>query len=279
MRVRVARRCLPAVMLLIFPAVACAQLGRFKALEKAVIRDRLQQFALGNSIRGSTVKRLFREAGCSGERLTEQAVPHAEGPNLICTLPGSGDKTIVVGAHFDHVRSGDGVIDNWSGASLLPSLFQSLSSEPRRHTFVFVGFTDEERGFVGSGFYANSLTAGEAERVRAMVNLDTLGLGPTKVWASDSDSVLVKKIFDVAAGMKLPVEVMNVEEYGDSDGRPFRRRGIPVITLHSVTKEALGILHTIKDNSAAIKFDDYYDSYRLIAGFLASLDRDPDATP
>jgi len=267
-------RCLIAVLLPGFLAAAAAQAEGYKTLEKAVLRDRLQQFAIGNSIRGSTIKRLFKEAGCGGERLVEQPVPDSENPNLICTLPGTGKEIIIVGAHFDKVRSGDGVIDNWSGASLLPSLFQSLNSKPRRHTFVFVGFTDEEKGYVGSSFYANSLTAEEASRVRAMVNMDTLGLGPTKVWASNSDPGLVRKIFDAAAGMKLPVGVMNVEEYGDSDGKSFQRRKIPILTLHSVTRETIGILHTSQDNSAAIKFDDYYDSYRLIAGFLASLDSD-----
>jgi len=260
-------------------AAACAQTGQFNTIEKHVIRDRLQQFAVGNSIRGSTIKRLFKEAGCGQERLVEQRVPDSGNPNVICTLPGTGKEIIIVGAHFDKVHSGDGVIDNWSGAPLLPSLFQSLNSEPRRHTFVFVGFTDEEKGHVGSGFYAESLTAEEANRVRAMINLDTLGLGPTKVWASNSDPGLVRKLFDAAADMKLPVGVMNVEEYGDSDGKPFRRRNIPILTLHSVTRETLGILHTSKDNSAAVKFDDYYDSYRLIAGFLASLDLVPGAAP
>lgn len=272
-------RCLIAVLLPGFLAAAAAQAEGYKTLEKAVLRDRLQQFAIGNSIRGSILKRLFKEAGCGEERLVEQRVRDSENPNLICTLPGTGKEIIIVGAHFDKVRTGDGVIDNWSGASLLPSLFQSLNSEPRRHTFVFVGFTDEEKGHVGSGFYAKSLTAEEVGRVRAMINLDTLGLGPTKVWASNSDPGLVRKLFDAAADMKLPVGVMNVEEYGDSDGKPFRRRNIPILTLHSVTRETLGILHTSKDNSAAVKFDDYYDSYRLIAGFLASLDLVPGAAP
>ncbi|PYX03200.1 MAG: Zn-dependent exopeptidase M28, partial [Acidobacteria bacterium] len=34
-------------------------------------------------------------------------------PNVICVLPGSSDKVIIVGAHFDRVSEGDGVVDNW----------------------------------------------------------------------------------------------------------------------------------------------------------------------
>jgi Zn-dependent M28 family amino/carboxypeptidase len=68
-------------------------------------------------------------------------------------LPGSSDQVIIVGAHFDRVPEGDGVVDNWSGASLLPSLYEAVKNEPRKHTYIFIGFTDEEQGEVGSRFY------------------------------------------------------------------------------------------------------------------------------
>ncbi len=60
---------------------------------------------------------------------------------MICVLPGNSEKVIIVGAHFDHVSDGSGVVDNWSGASLLPSLYQALKDHPRKHTFIFIGFT------------------------------------------------------------------------------------------------------------------------------------------
>ena len=81
---------------------------------------------------------------------------------------------IIVGAHFDKVPEGDGVVDNWSGASLLPSLFQSLKDEPHNHTFVFIGFTDEEKGLLGSSFYAGHMSKEEVAATDAMVNMDTL---------------------------------------------------------------------------------------------------------
>src|SRR5260370_15932272 len=72
-----------------------------------------------------------------------------EAPKCICVLPGSSGK-VIVGAHFDHVSEGDGVVDNWSGASLLPSLYQTVKNEPRKHTHIFIGFTDAELREVGS---------------------------------------------------------------------------------------------------------------------------------
>jgi hypothetical protein len=259
-------------LLLILPAAALAQSAQFIQLPQDIIEDRLLQYQGPNSYRAATMKKLFQKAGCNGERLKEQEAPQSAVPNVACTLPGSGDRVIIVGAHFDHVLNSDGVVDNWSGASLLPSLYQSLSSTPRQHTYVFVSFTDEEKGFIGSRFYADQLTKDEAARVAAMIDLDTLGLGQTEIWVANSNPKLVKLFYSTASAMKLPVKEMNVDGVGNSDGDSFKRRDIPIITLHSVTNETLGILHTKKDSLAAIKLDDYYDSYKLIACYLAILD-------
>jgi hypothetical protein len=269
------KTCLIAALglLLVFTAAAWAQQNQYTQLQRGIIEDRLRRFGGNDMARETALKKLFEEAGCSGSRLQEQPVKHADAPNVLCTLPGSGNKTIVVGAHFDYVDKGSGVADNWSGASLLPSLYQSLSSAARQYTFVFIGFSDEEEGFVGSTFYVNQLTAEQAASVKAMIDIDTLGLGPTEIWVTNSDPELVELMNSVASAMKLPAHEMNVDGIGDSDGRSFKQRKVPIITLHSVTDETLGILHTSKDNITAIKLDDYYGSYKLIAGYLAALDK------
>jgi hypothetical protein len=271
------RTCLGLMLSLsiVSPTVALAQSGQYRQLHRTVIEDRLRQYAGRDSVREATLKRLFEEAGCTGKHLEEQPIGNTDAPNVVCTLPGAGDKVIIVGAHFDHAYAGEGVVDNWSGASLLPSLYQSLSSMPRQHTYIFVSFSDEEEGFIGSSHYPAQLTNEQVERIQCMIDIDTLGLGPTKVWASNSDPRLVKQVSAVAEEMKLPVSIMNVDQFGNSDGQSFQRRRIPIITLHSVTTETLGILHTNKDNLSAMKLDDYYDSYTLIAAYLASLDSAP----
>ena len=247
-----------------------AQTSELQQLPPQVVQERLKRYAQSNPARETVIKKLFSEAGCTA--LKEQPVQKSALPNVVCTLPGTGGGVIVVGAHFDHVRRGDGVVDNWSGASLLPSLYQSLSAKPRHHTFVFVSFTDEEKGFVGSQAYVKGLSEEEIARIQAMIDIDTLGLGPTEVWVHNSDPRLVKRLFSTAAAMNLPAWEMNVDGVGDSDGRSFKDRKIPIITLHSVTSETLGILHTDRDTLSAIRWSDYYGSYQLIAAFLSTLD-------
>src|SRR5207244_12164825 len=108
--------------------------------------------------REATRKQMFTDAGCDGQHISEQPVKGSKLPDVICVLPGSSDKVIIVGAHFERVSEGDGVVDNWSGASLLPSLYEAAKIEPRKHTEIFIGSTDEDNGRVASHYYVPQTT-------------------------------------------------------------------------------------------------------------------------
>lgn len=245
---------------------------RFSPVSREVVEARLQQFETSNAKRKVALARIFQEAGCTGERLHEEKVKGSGLPNVVCTLPGETETIILVGAHYDLAERGKGVVDNWTGAALLPTLLESLADQPRRHTFVFVGFTDEEKGLVGSKFYVSQLTGEEKQKIRAMVNLDTLGLSPTKVWVNRADRKLLTALGAVASAMKLPLQGVDVDKVGSSDSESFAQQKIPAITIHSVTQETFAILHSVKDRPDAVRLDDYYQSYHLIAGYLAYLD-------
>lgn len=244
----------------------------FNPMDPEVVEARLKSAPRKNPEREAVLEQMFEQSGCKGASLSEQPVSHQDLPNVICSESGSSNSIIIVGAHYDKVARGGGVVDNWSGASLLPSLFESLQQLPRRHTFLFVGFTAEEQGLIGSKFYARQMTPEQVAETRAMVNIDTLALGPTKIWLNHSAPKLASAFFAVAQSMKLPVAVMNADGVGDDDSESFIRRKIPTLMVHSVTQPTLRILHSNYDNYTAVKFDDYYDSYRLLAAYLAYLD-------
>jgi len=246
----------------------------YRILDRSTIELRLNSIPgkAKDDVRKEVLKKLFEQSGCTGESISEQVVKKKAPPNLICTLRGQTDEVILVGAHFDHVSAGDGVVDNWSGASLLPSLFLSLNGVSVRHTFVFVAFAGEEAGMVGSKFYVKNLNPDQRAKLRLMVNLDTLGLAPSEVWTSHSDKQLVNDLFGVAAYLKVPLSAVNVDAVGTTDSESFVPLKVPRITIHSLTQRTLPVLHSSKDNMGAIVMDDYYDSYRLLAGYLAYLD-------
>src|ERR1700682_2496581 len=124
---------------------ATAEIFRYKPVAREIVEARLGRYTGNNKQREATLKKMFAEAGCDDQHLSEQPVKGSKQPNVICLLPGSSDRVIIVGAHFDRVSQGDGVVDNWSGASLLPSLYEAVKTESRKHTYIFVGFTDEEK--------------------------------------------------------------------------------------------------------------------------------------
>jgi hypothetical protein len=266
-------RCLIPSLFVVF-ALSCSASAQleFRKLDEPIIQARLESFSKKNDEREAQLKKLFVESGCDANHLSEQLVKKKLAPNLICVLPGQTDDVILVGGHFDKVNVGEGVVDNWSGASLLPSLLYSLNDKPRHHTFVFVSFTGEELGLVGSDFYAKHLPPEQLGKIAGMVNLDTLGLGPTKIWATHADPPMLFAIAAIAQAMKLPIGVVNVDQVGLTDSESFAKYKVPRITIHSITQETWPILHTDKDKLSAIKMDDYYATYRLLGGYLSYLD-------
>src|SRR5215472_11416579 len=110
------------VLLAVLPAAAqrlVVDLGT-----PALITQRLDAGVTKQKLRQQTIAGLFADAGCT----TELQKVSGYGSNVICRLPGETESTITVGGHYDFVERGQGVLDDWTGASLLPSLYQALKT-------------------------------------------------------------------------------------------------------------------------------------------------------
>jgi hypothetical protein len=237
-----------------------------------LVQQRLEMVKPDVHARRDTLEALFREVGCA--ELTQQKVPGSKEPNVLCSLPAQNDgaRTIVVGAHFDYASIGTGAVDDWSGAALLPSLYQSLAKHPRRHRFVFAGFAAEETGLNGSREYVKKLGKEGRPTVAAMVNLECLGLGAPTIWLSRTDTELNKLYVGVAQTLGLKPGGVNMDKVGDDDTHPFKDAKIPVISIHSITQETFPILHSKNDTLKAIDPKHYNDAYRLASLYLAYID-------
>jgi hypothetical protein len=240
-------------------------------VSKETVTAREQRLRPSNAAREAELKKMFGEAGCTD--IQEQTIKEKDPPNAICTLTGTTGSVIIVGGHMDFVAAGTGAVDDWSGAALLPSLYEALKGAPRKHTFLFIGFTEEEAGLVGSTFYVRHSSKEQLANIKAMVNLECLGTTPTKVWPHDKDATLLDPLIETARHLYLPLEGITAEKVGDDDTHPFRDKKVPTITIHSLTDETFPILHSPKDNMSAIHFDYLYDSYRLTAAYLNYLDK------
>ena len=114
------------------------------------------------------------------------------GKNVIGVLPGRDprlrDEIILVGAHYDHLGRGgfgsldpdstgkvhNGADDNASGAASLIHIAHRLAVQPPARTVVFVAFSGEEEGLLGSAYYVRN-PAFPLASVYAMINLDMVG--------------------------------------------------------------------------------------------------------
>jgi hypothetical protein len=67
-------------------------------VSRELVETRLGKYTGSNKQREATLRQLFVEAGCSEQNISEQQVKGSKLPNVICILPGSSDKVIIVGA-------------------------------------------------------------------------------------------------------------------------------------------------------------------------------------
>ncbi len=193
--------------------------------------------------------------------------PGLEGTNVLGLLPGSdpelSDEFIVVGAHYDHVGKNDkgeiwnGADDNASGTAGMLALARVFSkSEPApRRSILFVAFSGEELGLVGSSWF---LADGRirAEDIAAMVNLDMIGRSMNKsvhAVGTKSSPALRSLVERAAEGLDLQVGFDHEEFFDRSDQASFYYNRIPIVFLNTDEHEDY---HKPTDTWDKIDFED-----------------------
>ena len=165
-----------------------------------------------------------------------------ETSNVIGILKGSTDRHIVIGAHFDHLGISRGIIyngadDNASGTTGLLELAEALAAPKiiRDYTIVFIAFSGEELGLLGSQHYVRNPVF-PLNKCDLMINLDMVGrLRGTILTAqggnlSRSQKALVRQLDD-----DYPFTVRITAAGNRSDHAPFNWRGVPVLFFHTGT--------------------------------------------
>src|SRR5215467_9305215 len=157
----------PGLAATVFSILLCgvvlAQKVQFSPAERSAVLQPMKAIPESNRERALRLKELFLQAGCNEGFLTEQRFDGAETPNIICRL-GTGDNDLViVGAHYARASSPQRALDNWSGAALLPVIYQSLRERKRNHSFLFVGFADDGSHPSGAESFIQRLTRSQIE--------------------------------------------------------------------------------------------------------------------
>lgn len=215
------------------------------------------------------------------------------GQNVIGLLPGTDparrDEVVVVGAHYDHLGTGvvgslspdlrgqvhNGADDNASGTAALIEIARQLAARPPARSVLFVAFSGEELGLLGSSQYVQAPSV-PIERTVAMINLDMVGrlrdgrlLALGAATATEFPGILDS--LNQAAGFDLRA---SGDGYGRSDHASFYAAKVPVLHLFTDLHEDY---HRATDDPSGINADGLAQVATFAAGLTRALAERPEA--
>ncbi len=224
--------------------------------------------------------------------------------NVIAVLEGTDpvlkNEYIICSAHYDHVGTGkqgggafsvedsifNGARDNAFGTVALLAAAKSLSKQPVKRSVVFIAFTGEEMGLLGSGYYVDHPLIPLKQTI---LNLNTDGAGYDDITAYSVigyDRVGLEAEFEKAAstfGLRViqdPAKEQNL--FDRSDNVNFAAKGIPAPTVSpgatGFTEEIMKHYHQVSDNPETIDFD-YLLLFSKTYSYLTRLAANKDERP
>lgn len=252
----------------------------------------------------------------------------AAAANVIGILEGSDpalkNEAIIIGAHYDHLGHGGagslapkegavhhGADDNASGVAgvlELARIFTSQRPRPRR-SIVFIAFSGEEEGLIGSNYYVNHPVVPLTNTV-AMINMDMIGrmknktltvggMGTAEEWRSIVESANLLQGMTVTAPVSssqngsspagaMPIVVaangqpvvssdpgkqfvltLNADGYGPSDHSSFYAKQVPVLFFWTGTHEDY---HKPSDTADKINYEDESSILGVVGRIIHSID-------
>ena len=167
-----------------------------------------------------------------------------ESQNVVGLLPGETDELVAITAHLDHIGIGkpingdainNGAMDNASGIAALIEVARMLKGKTFKRGIVFVAVTGEEKGLLGSRYFAAKPSVDGA--IVADLNMDMfLPLHPLKLL-----SILGLNESTLGDDIRAAAEPFGVKVIGDTEPRrnafirsdqySFIRRGIPSLAF------------------------------------------------
>lgn len=147
--------------------------------------------------------------------------------NVLATLEGSGDTSVLLTAHYDTTSASPGAWDNGSGAVTLLYIYRHFLKYPPKCTMHFVWCGAEEQGLLGSKAYA-AACKDRLSSVGLCFNLDSCGtvLGENCIDIAGSETLkaLTEEICREAG---FPASVVRYVD--GSDSAVFANCGIPAV--------------------------------------------------
>lgn len=210
--------------------------------------------------------------------------------NVIGFINNKKKKTIIIGAHQDHLgynefggsrstvegKIHNGADDNASGVAMMLQLMRKIkkTKKLRKNNYLFIAFSGEEQGLLGSNYFVNHPTIDEST-VKYMLNFDMVGrLDSTKkvlmiygVGTSPEWKKGLARVVTDSAKIKIRTTESGT---GSSDHTSFYFRKIPV--LHYFTGQHKDY-HMPSDDENLINYSGMYDCYDVVMQMIKAVNK------
>lgn len=226
--------------------------------------------------------------------------------NVVGVIKGFTNRCILFGAHFDHLGIKEGNIyngadDNASGTTALLELAEAFakSGKKPKHTLVFVAFSAEEVGLIGSRYYA-SYPVLPLKNHELMINMDMIGRlrstgnqwrGLMNVVEWNTNRIITTPVLNLQSG-NLSKRIKNLIHKLDdnypfrfnltmagwrSDHAEFNSQGVPVLFFHTGDHPQY---HQTTDDEHLINYEGLVNITKFIFNLVGELERSaPDIAP
>lgn len=166
------------------------------------------------------------------------------GRNVLGYIDNKADQTIVIGAHYDHLGYNEyggslyrgeekqihnGADDNASGVALMLNLAAKLKNANKGNNYLFMSFSGEEMGLLGSNFFVKNATI-PVDSINYMLNMDMVGRlkadSTLAVYGTGTSPIFKQTITANNDGFKL---IEHESGVGPSDHTSFYLNDVPVL--------------------------------------------------
>lgn len=208
------------------------------------------------------------------------------GHNVIGLIDNKSDRTVVIGAHYDHLGYGEdgslyrgeraihnGADDNASGTAGLIEIARYLKSQKLKTNYLFIAFSGEEKGLLGSNYYVKHPTV-KLNEINYMLNMDMIGRLKT------DEPVLIINGTGTSPKWKTLLDSLNItgvrnketeSGVGPSDHTSFYLQNIPVLHFFSGTHADY---HKPSDDEPKINYEGALSIVRMIERIIIHLDKE-----
>jgi hypothetical protein len=221
-------------------AVVDAVAGHMEALAS----DRMQGRAAGSASAKEAAAYIEAEFQAMGLR-TEIQEFGGKYRNVLAYIPGEGEGTIVIGAHYDGKGKSFGAVlngadDNASGVAAMLELGRMLSAKRLSTSIILAAFDGEEIGLLGS---RNFVKTYQGKDIRLMFSLDMVGHLRDEARLIYEGTASIEGGADIIRaarvnGVSVKCEPVAVDSGVMTDTYYFAARAIPAVSVSTNVKES-----------------------------------------